>query len=455
MKPKLTDIQRYRVTSINTASTNGTFDFERCAALHNHVIERGWLGTGRDLETLERRSWWDFYGQEAERIRYVLAQPVVEFLQRVILCPEEDDWSWHYFLACVTDPETILDAINDELQEVEGRRFLWLYLYGMPLGHTNGLIFDQVKNLAIIQPTIEDEGTTSNGRQKWLPLEVILDAYIDMIDKGKIVIASGLVEGEYRVESPWTLLPYSNHDLQSSLGAFQDLVDAISARLPHPTVDSTEPLANASTMAAVKLQVFAKEFFLKAKRPSFKFIAPGIAIQSEDELRNQPYMNVPLEDEEEWHPVLLFRAHETVRNFGPIFGRGYEDVEEYPSGLYLSPYDERHHMIFADGVKLVLPFKLGQKGFARSSDGELIGGPRECQNEPEPESHHDMLYTQGYNPFIEYHDIQLYRVLKNWTQMVVDGHWQVNAEGVGGGIEKFRDADSEEHGDRFVITQSW
>jgi hypothetical protein len=136
----ITDVQQHRVTNTNPASTNGTLDAARCAALHNHIVERGRVGASCNLAVLNRRNWWDFYGEAAEDLRDVLAQAVVEFLLRIVIGTEEDDRLWHYFLAGLTDPETMLDAPNDPLQEMEENRFLWMYLYGMPIGHTNGLM---------------------------------------------------------------------------------------------------------------------------------------------------------------------------------------------------------------------------------------------------------------------------------------------------------------------------
>jgi len=51
--------------------------------------------------------------------------------------------------------------------------------------------------------------------------------------------------------------------------------------------------------------------------------------------------------------------------------------------------------------------------------------------------------------------MQLYRILENWIDIVSDGDWDVDETGIAGGIEKFRDADTEEHWDKYVIEQDW
>lgn len=40
-------------------------DYERGAAVHNHIIELGWTQRVLALETLDKRTWWDCYGGDA------------------------------------------------------------------------------------------------------------------------------------------------------------------------------------------------------------------------------------------------------------------------------------------------------------------------------------------------------------------------------------------------------
>ncbi|KAF8848539.1 hypothetical protein BDZ45DRAFT_605776, partial [Acephala macrosclerotiorum] len=60
------------------------------------------------------------------------------------------------------------------------------------------------------------------------------------------------------------------------------------------------------------------------------------------------------------------------------------------------------------------------------------------------------------NPFILKHEVELFRVLKHWVQMVESGSWEVGAEGVSGGIEKWKEADeSEEGSERYRLELTW
>jgi hypothetical protein len=40
-------------------------DHERCAALHNYIVELGWIQRGLALDTLDKRTWWECYGGDA------------------------------------------------------------------------------------------------------------------------------------------------------------------------------------------------------------------------------------------------------------------------------------------------------------------------------------------------------------------------------------------------------
>jgi hypothetical protein len=63
----------------------------------------------------------------------------------------------------------------------------------------------------------------------------------------------------------------------------------------------------------------------------------------------------------------------------------------------------------------------------------------------------DSLYQIGRNPFIAPHPTQLVAVLENWNRNLMLGNWEVDENGVVGGMEKYREADMEEHCMEFVV----
>jgi hypothetical protein len=287
-------------------------------------------------------------------------------------------------------------------------------------------------------------------------LEHILDVYIDMIEHGKIqaIPDDSEYEGPPTRQRPWIILPYSDYVLERTITKFNNLISAIQERMPNSGTGQSGLLADDATLEAAEINGFVKEFLRKVKKPTFKYIAPGIAIQTPEELRNQPYGDISPE-QGDTRPILLFRGDGEASDLEAIFSRPFDARHTCPSGVYITPYYRTDDSPFQDAIKFVLPFGIGGNGFAKASDGGLIGEDRDSESDPTRKDMHDGLYTTGYNPYIEEHDLQLYRLLENWVDMVTEGHWQVDANGVAGGIEKFREADTEDHCEKYVILQDW
>ncbi|KAF5847149.1 hypothetical protein GGP41_003400 [Bipolaris sorokiniana] len=64
-----------------------------------------------------------------------------------------------------------------------------------------------------------DTDIAMNSRQTLFPLEMILGGFVDMIDQGKILAVEDSYDGEQEY-------------LQGTLQAFEQLVDAIHAKMP-------------------------------------------------------------------------------------------------------------------------------------------------------------------------------------------------------------------------------
>jgi hypothetical protein len=61
----------------------------------------------------------------------------------------------------------------------------------------------------------------------------------------------------------------------------------------------------------------------------------------------------------------------------------------------------------------------------------------------------DGLYQPGQamitfaDDYVGYGMLRLELLLKSWTSMIENGHWEVDENGVIGGIEKFKEADTQ------------
>lgn len=133
----VTDVSQWRVTDDNPSRAGHELDFERCAALHNHILELGWVGSGRRLADLDRRSWWEFHGNAAENIRHRLAPSIIEFLQRAQIGTADRQWCWHYYFRGLSYPAQMFEARADDGGEGD---VLLLYPLTLSLSHARGIV---------------------------------------------------------------------------------------------------------------------------------------------------------------------------------------------------------------------------------------------------------------------------------------------------------------------------
>lgn len=49
----------WRISPLNPIRDLGGIDYERCGALHNEIRERGWVGAGHSLDSLDRTTYWE------------------------------------------------------------------------------------------------------------------------------------------------------------------------------------------------------------------------------------------------------------------------------------------------------------------------------------------------------------------------------------------------------------
>lgn len=127
-------------------------------------------------------------------------------------------------------------------------------------------------------------------------------------------------------------------------------------------------------------------------------------------------------------------------------------TEEWRSaGLYLAEMDRQGQDEAEDGFKLILPYTIGEHGFARKSDSLLDRRVEDLEGCCEE------LYQHGAKPFGgEWWRAQrLVKLFDNWTGMAEKGLWEVGEDGVLGGIEKFKEADTEEGWKNYWIPPDW
>jgi hypothetical protein len=327
--------------------------------------------------------------------------------------------------------------------------------------------FDQKTHLGIISPTIHEMGTTFNGRITWHPLETILESWLKEIHTGNVEAVAkdgGRFHLEYDSLSsnePWVFVPCSDSMLEGTIDAFNRLVDAIETRLPRASLvdgdDVPYGLTDERTLQDSNLpQGFAYKFLQRTRLPRFQMIAPGLEVPSM--FSTQPFWSTRVDASADIPPLLLFRSkHEygddslraSIGQWDAPFYYPYNEPLLYVAGLYLSPRSMSKSST-EDEVRLILPFGIGANGYARKSDGERFGWNSENQDKHAKDTFAD-LYRPGYQPFREMGEQKLVRVLESWLGMVERGDWKIDQFGVAGGIDVWKEADTEERWERYVI----
>ena len=298
----------------------------------------------------------------------------------------------------------------------------------------------------------------------WRPLQDILQVYLDMTDQGKISTYSDrgmeyFDQGTFRV-FPWEIHQYTLLEVKRAVSALTRLLDAIEARLTYSLEEPrrkkiTLPFSESVVKAlSIKVDSFNGQFLsaLPVRQLNFRYIAPGIRLQSPDEFINQPFAERCNSNDDQPFPLLLFRGEQENQSpWGrPWFPDG--NAADIPAGLYLEPTYDFYNWESGNQSRLLLPFEIGCNGFARSSNGlpfiKQVRGGR---------SWSDQLYQSdsfsGYSGYLPWdsRSSYLHKVLENWAERVEMGDWLVGKDGVVGGIEKFKEADTEENWKGYVI----
>lgn len=120
-------------------------DYERCAALHNELLELGWVGSDKALEhdaaddqtpVLHRVSWFDRHGDAAAQVRSRLSPSLVAFLEQALDSP--NGHSLFYHVNGLSPPGFLF--LNNNLDQDEPDRYVTLYVANLIATHPDGLV---------------------------------------------------------------------------------------------------------------------------------------------------------------------------------------------------------------------------------------------------------------------------------------------------------------------------
>lgn len=271
--------------------------------------------------------------------------------------------------------------------------------------------------------------------QPWRKLEDILSVWIEMVQRSKI----RSVPSASTDMAPWEAATWTTKDLEECIEVWGMIVETIEQKMSLGATEADAGLLDVATLDTAQVpDGFVRKFVLQARKPRFKFIAPGLRVPTAEEFTIQPFTYVPRSDRsspEEIPPILLFRSDETIRTaelfwfFYPYAGSA-ALVQECPCGLYFDHCDPMLPTPFEDGCRLVLPFKL-ESGFAKQGDFSKVEG-------------FDTILQQGLNSYNMRHPLPFQAWLETIYSNVEDGTWAVDTHGVAGGLEVWKKADTEE-----------
>ncbi|KAL4902738.1 hypothetical protein BDW74DRAFT_169328 [Aspergillus multicolor] len=465
-----------------------SMDYERCAALHNEILTKAVRAGGGEMPSAPL-SWWEARAPPGE-VADTLHPSLIEFLKRAW---DEDvkptRGCLFFFLGTLKLPEGFF---RDEEwftadDPYEPGRFLKLYQSSaFSFEDDGGIFFDQRTMKATFITYQENTQLVTAHEWGWMPLEVILDSYLQMVDEGKVEAVSteqvALLGGDPTcgVVKPWVIYEYTKVDVERATTAFKRLINAIESRIKDKKDSAHTPIAlpwhDSETYNPNLLpqSSFTHEFLsaISNIKVSFRYIAPGIRFPSIPEFADQPitdFTTSPRRNLGQFPgncPLRLFEtdpaAADAARNGDgkhPIPREGhYLGLNHVAPGFYIPRVVQRWPEFWSNGCRLILPFAIGRHGYARKSNGEPLG-LSDCDHtdeNPKPRDARGDLYQAGItNGITDSHPVAIDKVLNNWAERVESGAWEVDADGVKGGIEKFREADTEEHWREYWIPPSW
>lgn len=277
------------------------------------------------------------------------------------------------------------------------------------------------------------------------PLDRALRLWLSLYKAGKFQ-----PNGPHDIYHGETHRRYVDSDLKRDLKAYNELLAAIQTRCPGSTINDEPGLVDAETLDEMNVFGFNRDFYLHARRPSFTYIAPGLEVPSSEWIRQmlaqaradgrlQQHANSNNNYDSE--PLPLFPGPKVT-----LYSSDFNDKEHRSgvvndtSGLYGWP-----DYLSGDAVRLVLPSPIGANGWVREGNDEFTTEEHRAEGVPDGRVQNDALYQYGWCPFLPRHLPTFSVILNNWKRLIEDGVWKVGPDGVEGGIETWKQADTEEH----------
>ena len=451
--------------------TAAAMDYTRCAALHNYLVQLGWVGSGMALEDLPDRSFTFFSNPhdsgEADEARSRLSPSVAAFLELARIPNGPGDthlFAWAHRVATPSEMFSLKDLHDDE---GEPSRFLTLYVVDSNMvGDPAGLIYDQERHRATFAMDMDDLKSIHPVADKdalWFPLETVLSSWVRLATIGKVTASTA--PSPTTKMGAWAWHSYSEAQVDGAVAAFDRLSTAIEARMPAgaPVLPARPgPLLSAADLDAggVPTDAFIRKVLSRVRVPGFNAVAPGLLVPHDGAAfaagqrfaRMRDIVGDGGTDGVVVPPVLIFAAavgrtvsfdtpDRRLAPLNPFRPTGFRDSvppgdHATLAGLYTESGVRSEWWFDEAGFRLVLPFALRQPG----EHGPALA--RQSDLDPISERSVAELFQHGFRPFGGFADQaqSLEKLLDRWRELVETGVWRVGRDGVEGSIDSFRDA---------------
>ncbi|KAI1780715.1 hypothetical protein F4818DRAFT_14525 [Hypoxylon cercidicola] len=486
---QLPNVDRLLVTADNPPRAPNTLegmDYERCAALHNYLVKYAWVYEGRPLARLNGTSFFTSHGAAAEALRPRLHPSLACFLATAVIPNDPEPAPFFFWASGLSDPEIFFAHHVADSFNMPEDSIVCLYYPNVGQGGEfgAGLFYHQGYHRAAVFMHTDDFDyalPVEAHPSLWHPLETVLSNWIGLLRLGKIKASPRDTPSVFGSEKigPWEWWPYSDAQVDACVCAWDRLCDAIEARvlpLLPPTSATTnvvepepepEPLITPSTLdaASVPEPCFARAFLSRARRPRFRYIAPGLILPHAGVFEfaaSQRFTMLP-HNPQVIPPVCLFPADrddlqadltESLSSFSIKFHMMSASTpvpSRVPAGVYSELMGRNAYDTAEEGFRLLLPYCLGgdvwnASADPRKSDGSFID-PRTV----------DSLFQHGYKPFggDYYRPQRLERLWDHWRKLVDEGIWSVGPQGVEGTIDTFKQAADTAHWRDYLISPTW
>jgi len=447
------------------------FEVETCIELHNRIVAHACSHLPPNHQPRIQRSWFTAHSLDPSSpgLEFELDDELTAFLSGIdIVVPEKHQHlAFNPFLVGIPPPSNLIPDMWLNLQDEYGDYMLLYMGTGYDPG---GLVYSHTTQ----QVCYMDSPFLEPDQLLWGDLQNVLETYWRCVESGKFVTDAeypGFGDGDGLVTQGWRVEEWTEMELEGALEVWDNLVDAITKRLPgrQETEDEEESQQNEEDAEDENeeeymifsevleqypaIPPFARAFLSRAKKPSFTSIAPQLDIPDEAFIHR---VGAQLQ---ELHPdaSLTTRQHDIVYlpNFLLFPWRtpgtqllsqsdrdrwenrpGHSHTLDNRVGLYLTP-----DSIHAHSSSLLLPFQLGANGHVLKHDGSTVEREKAGQ---------DVLYQHGQCfPFLPGHGTPLAAVLANWWERVENEDWQIDQNGVADGEDIWKEADTEENAEDY------